>query len=213
MIGKGGIPWCGLCYCGSFDAQIEFLNAYRYAAGLASAKFHHLDALPYSLARCRKEPELFRRVVMEFDAGDHDTQHRVNHEFLSPRMPSLRAHMLAAARGEAIHPQLEIELKSIENIPLAEHEAEGIHRDVSAEKSRARGARLPWLASSTRLELNLASYAVRCRAREARSLFASEWRSYARAAQTNPSVQWRPAKMERSKVFFQDTATTTTTKT
>ena len=132
--------------------------------------------------------------MQEYAHLAEDLHHRCTREFLSAES-QLKPHMLHAAATGEVHVLLEAELKALENIPLSEQYAEGLHRDVSGEHGRARGSKLPWLSATARLDDNLAFYDVH-RSAEYDQLWQAEWRLYKRVARASPAHPWRPTKMK-----------------
>ena len=131
----------------------DMVDSWRLAAGQAQAKLAFLAELPYSLAGCRVDPctedSVLKRCLRQFDAQADEHHHRVSVEFCS-KNGELRRHMDELAASGTLSPKLDLELASLEHIPLSEERAEGVHRDVSKEVSRAPASKLAHLAASSR---------------------------------------------------------------
>ena len=81
-------------------------------------------------------------------------------------------------------------------MPIAEQEAEGIHRDVSQEKKRAIGSKLPWLAATVKLKENLDFYDKHVRdSADMSKRFEWEWKNFRRIGQHRLGLQHRAARM------------------
>ena len=168
---------------------------------MAHAKLSFLGELPYALAACRSEPtaenSMLKRCLQKYDEVPDHKHHRVSREFFS-KDGALRQHLDEMADSGLVHADLDLELRSLENIPISEERAEGVHRDVTMEITRAPASKLPHLAATLRMEENFRFYTAHCAEGVGADLFSHFWRSFKLIAQRTPfPSRTRPALMCR----------------
>jgi hypothetical protein len=164
----------------------------RDAYVLAMEKIGHLDAIPYLLARIG-QPGIAARCVAQFEARDVAAHHRVSVEFLGVGSPLRYDVEQVLHDGSGMSAALLREVDSLRGIPLDDSVAEGPHAVAKRIGLHARRALWPWVASSMRLEQNLADHDDLVGAVDAD--VQSLWTSY--SSVVRPVASNKPVRMTR----------------
>ena len=160
-------------------------------------KFAFCWELPYALARAR-DADVARRCLDLFDnAPPGERHHRVSTEFCAGALRADFDHYLAT--GE-LRDHLDVALQSLERAPITEERAEGMHKCVHCYLSRARSSKLPWWASTLRLQENLQMVEAFGRKESGRFEFARLWNRWGMVAQRRAQWWQRPIRCTVSRV-------------
>jgi len=128
----------------------------RQVCVLAKRKIAFLDQIPYLFARL-DEPHVAARCLAQWDAiADARQHHRVSAEMLAPGShwrPQVEAIQPDAS---GISPALRQEIRGFQCVPMDDTVAEAPHAAAARIQKAARGCSWPWLASTMRLEQNIA---------------------------------------------------------
>lgn len=137
----------------------------RLTFEIGMQKVSFLDRVPYLLARL-EEPGVCRRCMEQWESCAPAGHHRVTRDFFEG---ALRFDIAAMQNdGAGATARLKQEIRSLSLIPLDDSVAESPHAIGGRLMQHSRASKWPWVASTMRLEQNLAD-AGRCLAQSVQS--------------------------------------------
>ena len=137
----------------SFLAELR--GAVGLVVGVGRKKLAFLDRIPFLIARI-DEPEVRPRILQQWEEAAEADRDAVSAEFLEEGSPLRRQIDRMIPEQCVLEPELMQEVQSLRDIPFIDVVCEGPHAAAHRVGLGSRAARWAWIASSIRVQQNLA---------------------------------------------------------